>query len=239
MKRIVSVIGFPILAVVVALATSSLTESLEVANASLLLALVIASAALVDWIAGVATAIVGAVTLNYFHTEPVHSLRITSGSDVVAVVLLAALGIVISAATVFRVSERVRQYHASLSREVGLGITRDQPAPALWRTAIDGEAAELAGLTARLVPAGSQRLPVIARHDTRPDETSSNHQIVRIPASGAVVVLRDPRLGHDLVLSPRDGQTATDARRSVIFMFADTVELSLAHLGDGHARMSK
>ena len=239
MKRALSVVGFPVLALLVALSTSSLTDSMAVANAALLLAVVIVTAALVDSIAGLTTAVVGALALNYFHTEPVHSLRITSRSDVVAVILLAALGIVVSAATAFRVSERVRQYHSSLSKDVANRMERGQSAPALWRTAIDGEAAELAGLTARLVPSGSQRLPVIARHDTRFDESSSDHQYVRIPASGAVVVLRDPRLGRDLVLTPRDGQSTIDAQRSTVFMFADTIELSLAHLGGDGDRMAE
>lgn len=238
MKRTFSAVGFPILALLLALATSSLTESLDVANAALLLAVAIAAAALIDWIAGLTTAFVGALALNYFHTEPVHSLRITSGSDIVAVTLLAALGVVVSAATAFRVSERVRRYHASLSGELVAGLERRLPIPALWRTVIDGEATELATLTAQLVPSGSRRLPVIARHDTRPDEKLSNHEFVRIPASGAVIVLRDPRLTRDLVLTPRDGKTSVDTRRSVVFMFADTVELSLAHLGGDRDRMS-
>ena len=124
MKRAFSVVGFPVLALLVALSTSSVTDSMEVANAALLLAVVIVTAALVDSIAGLSTAVAGALALNYFHTEPVHSLRITSRSDVVAVILLAALGIVVSAATAFRVSERVRQYHSSLSKDVANRMER-------------------------------------------------------------------------------------------------------------------
>ncbi|MBU3703596.1 MAG: DUF4118 domain-containing protein, partial [Ilumatobacteraceae bacterium] len=79
MKRSAAAVLLPVVAFLVALATSSVRDSLQVANVALVLAAVIVGAALVDWLAGLTTAVVGAVALNYFHAEPVHSLRITSG----------------------------------------------------------------------------------------------------------------------------------------------------------------
>ena len=215
-----------------ALATSTIRDSMGIANSSLLLAAIIVAAALVDWAAGIATALVAAVALNYFHTEPVHSLRITDTSDLIAVALLAGLGIAVSAATAFRVSERVREYHSSVSRGAIAALARarrsDLPAAALWHAVVDAECTELALLDARIVTTGTERLPVIARRSTGPDETGSDHELVTIPSSGAVVVLKDPRLGVDVVLTPRDRNESTELRRSTVFMFVDNIELAIS-----------
>lgn len=229
MKRSASAVAFPVVAFVVAAATSALHGSMEVANAALVLAVVIVIAGTIDWVAGLSTAIVGAGSLNYFHTEPVHSLRITATSDLVSVLLLVALGGIVAAATAIRVTERVRRYHASLSRSARLAVNRSQPATAMWHAAIDAESAALAQFSSRLVPAGSERLPVVARHAGGPDDESSARGSVTIPATGAVVVLRDPRLGVDLVLSPRATGSSSEVLRSTVFMLADSVELCLSH----------
>ena len=205
-----------------------------VADSALLLAAIIVAAALADWAAGIITALVAAIALTYFHTEPVHSFRITETSDLIAVLLLAGLGIAVSAATAFRVGERVRNYHSSVSKGAAAALARarrsELPAAALWHAVVDAECAELALLNAQLVPSGTSRLPVIARHALGPDESKTDHELVTIPATGAVVVLRDPRLGVDVVLSPREGHDATELRRRTVFMFADNLELAISHM---------
>jgi hypothetical protein len=45
--------------------------------------------------AGIATGAVAALSYNFFHTEPRHSLRITDARDVLTVVLLALVGLVV------------------------------------------------------------------------------------------------------------------------------------------------
>lgn len=237
MKRITVAAIFPFVAFAAALATSSFHDSMGVANAALLLAVIILVAATVDWVSGLTTAVVGAIALNYFHTEPVHSLRVTATSDVVAIALLSSLGIAASAATALRVSKRMGRYHASISRRGADSLTQRQPAPALWHSAVDVESTELALLDAHLVPAGTERLPVIARHTPELNEHSSAHGTVRIPASGAVVVLRDPRIHRDLVLTPRDATTSPEVRRTAVFMLADSIELSLSHPQEANGRM--
>lgn len=205
-----------------------------VANAALLLAAVIVCAALVDSVAGIATAVVGATMLNYFHTAPIHSFRITESSDVMAVLLLAGLGVIVSAATAFRVGERIRNYHSEISRDGRAALRRashdETPAAALWHAAVDAESGGLATLEVRLVASGTSRLPVVARHPNAPDEASTDHEMVTIPVSGAVVILRDPRLGLDVVLRPRDTHEPAELRRSAVFMFADSIELALTHM---------
>ena len=153
-------------------------------------------------------------------------------------ILLAALGTAVSAATALRVSERMRRFHASVSRAAVSDLKKKQHAPALWRVAVDVESSDLGLLDARLVRSGTERLPVIARHGLAPDEHLSSHELVTIPASGAVVVLRDPRLHMDLVIEPREAGSSPEVRRSTIFMFADSVELSLTHVEGSNGRLS-
>lgn len=237
MKRFTFAATFPFVVFAAALATSSFHDSMGVANAALLLAVIILVAATVDWVSGLTTAVVGAITLNYFHTEPVHSLRVTATSDVVAIALLSSLGIAASAATALRVSNRMGRYHAAISRRGADSLAQRQPAPALWHSAVDAESSELALLDAHLVPAGSERLPVIARHTAELNKHSSAHGTVRIPASGAVVVLRDPRIHSDLVLTPRDATTSPEVRRTAVFMLADSIELSMSHPQEANGRI--
>ncbi|MBU6226696.1 MAG: DUF4118 domain-containing protein [Acidobacteria bacterium] len=238
MKRSIAVLVFPLVALALAIATSSVRNEMGVANTALLLAAIIVGAAVIDWTAGLVTACVGAIALNYFHTEPIHSLRITRTPDIFAVILLVALGSAVSAATALQVSERMRHYRTSLSQAAATDLRKKQHAPALWRAAVDAESVDLGLVDAHLVPSGTVRLPVIARHATTPDEQLSFHERVTIPATGAVVVLRDPRLHMDLVVEPREAGTSPDLRRSTIFMFADSVELSLTHVDGSNGRLS-
>lgn len=238
MKRLVSTVASTGIVLVVAVATASVRDSIEVANTALLLAIVIVAAAVIDWVAGLVTATAGAVALNYFHTEPIHSMRITRTPDVIAVILLVALGASVSAATAFRVTERVRRFHSSVADAALSDLTTKQPASNLWRSAIDVECSDLGLLNARLAPSGTERCPVIARHGRVPDERSSFHELVTIPSTGAVVLLRDPRLSMDLVVEPRQSGSSAEVRRSTILMLADSLELALTHLDGPNGRLT-
>ncbi|HQF93846.1 MAG TPA: DUF4118 domain-containing protein [Microthrixaceae bacterium] len=62
-------------------------------NVALFLAVVVVAAGVLGRRAGGwITALGAALSFNFFHTRPVHTLRIASGRDVITVVLLAALG---------------------------------------------------------------------------------------------------------------------------------------------------
>src|SRR5215213_566664 len=85
---------------------------LTLANAALAMAVLTVAVALVDWLAGITTSIAAALSLNYFHTEPFHTLRVTDERDVVSIVLLALLGVAVSAVSAYRIRRNVHQIRA-------------------------------------------------------------------------------------------------------------------------------
>ena len=223
-------VAAPVIVFAVAWATASVREDMGIANVALVLASVTAVAALASARAGLVTSIVAALSLNYFHTEPLRSLRITAGSDLVSVALLAALGLAISAITALRVrNARV------LQRGVDADGARDQlrDALALGRSALQvwdisalAAAAQLALIDVRLEQAGRSSLPAISRQRWEPGDRAENHLLV-VPETGAVVHLRAPNHDARLVLTPRAGQGPVTIDRRAAMVFADQVELAL------------
>lgn len=221
----------PVAVVVVAAVTQSVREDMGIANVALVLAMVTVAAALSSFWAGLATSVVAAGALNYFHTEPVHSLRITSGSDLLAVSLLAAMGVGVSVATALRVRRTVVGRHAdgaaAAARRLEAMLGTARPAVELWHGAIDAGAAQLANVDARLAHGGTASLPVIARRRRGIDDDSGEHLSVTLPEGGAIVQFLDPRRTGQLVLSPRAGLGAVSVERRTVFAFADHLEAVL------------
>ena len=77
------------------------------ANVALVMAVVTVLFALLDWMAGLTTSVAAALALNYYHTEPFHTLRVTDSRDTLSIGLLLTLGLTVSAATAFRVRRDV------------------------------------------------------------------------------------------------------------------------------------
>jgi K+-sensing histidine kinase KdpD len=225
----------PITVIVVAWVSSSLDNPMEMADVALLLASVTVGAAIASWSAGLVTSLAAALSLTWFHTEPVHSLRISHGSDVLAVVLLGGLGLGTSIATALRVrrltslrlDDRRRARHAGLSDR----LAHTDDAVATWTAAVTAAADRLALLDVRLEPAGTGAHPVVARRSSEPIESFDDPDArIVVPEQGAVVRFRDPRTSHELVLRPRAGAGAVTVDRAVVLAFADDLELALRRL---------
>ena len=90
------------------------------ANVALVMAALTVLFALVDWLAGLTTSVAAALALNYYHTEPFHTLRVTDSRDVLSIVLLLVLGLTVSAATAFRVRRGVHHIRADAPLAAGL-----------------------------------------------------------------------------------------------------------------------
>jgi len=65
-------------------------------NVALVMAVVTVLFALVDWLAGITTSVASALALNYYHTEPFHTLRVTDSRDMLSIGLLLVLGLTAS-----------------------------------------------------------------------------------------------------------------------------------------------
>jgi hypothetical protein len=210
---------------------------LSAANAALVMALLVVTVAHVDWLAGIVTSVTAALALNYFHTQPLLTLRVTDSRDVVSIVLLGALGVLVSATTAARVRRgvtRVRAGDASAAgRAFSTAITEDHPAGELWSAAIAAPGNDLALVLARVDRAAPIALPVIGRTS---DSKGVDDTLV-LPAYGAALRLeRRHAEGRWLVLTPRTGIGPLTLDRRAVMAFATTVELGLDPTGDAPER---
>ena len=181
------------------------------------------------------------MSLNYFHTAPVHSLRVSAGSDLLAVGLLALIGLMVSAVTAVRVRRTAvarRDEHADLAAvDLHAQLTTGRPVMDVWDVAVAAAAAQFGLVDVRLVPAGTGRLPVVSRRPWDPKDMAIDHMML-LPEGGAIVQFRDPRHGGQLVLTPRAGMGAVYIDRRVALVFADQIEMSLGRLVEPRATSS-
>ena len=215
----------PTAVVVTALVTSRVRADMGLVNTGLALAFITTSVAIIDWRAGVFNSVVASLALNYFHTEPVHSFRVTSASDLWMVLLLCILGFSVSASSAFRWRRSVRAHHEAVSDRANLDLLvnafTERPASGVWHDAIEALADGLALVTARLDTGTDEGLPRIARR------TNGRHDTLVLPQCGAVVEFRDGLLGSRLILTPKPGVGPVEVKRDVVFAFADAVESTL------------
>jgi K+-sensing histidine kinase KdpD len=190
-----SLILFPVVSVLIAWSTSSIRESIGVANVALVLAIVTTCAALLRWEAGIITSLAAASTLNFFHTEPVHSFRITSQADLVMITLLIMIGLGVSFITASRVRGVVQQFHSDT-------------------------ASDLLKVNVQLLQGVSPQLPIISR---RPGLSDGDDELV-LPETGAVMKFNDPRIQSVLLVTPHPGIGSLSVSRRTMNAFADHVE---------------
>ena len=176
---------------------------------------------------GITTSIGAALGLNYFHTEPVHTLRITAQADVVAVLLLASIGIAVSIATATRGGSSPVAHRPPLAAEhrslLATASTHDRPVAVVWTEAVHAACAGMSLVDCRIEPIGTSKLPSIARQRPHADESTT----FVLPDGGAVVAFVDPRSGAQAVLMPRSGMGSIELDRRIVFVFVDQLELVL------------
>lgn len=225
-----SVIVFPLAAFVFSWATASVTESLGVANLALTLAIITVTAGFIRWDAGVITSLVAAISLNFFHTEPVHSLRITAGSDVVMISLLIAIGLGVSAVTANKVRRSVKSITADVSSsqkgELQDVLSTPVPFSRAWSAAIQAEAQELHHVNVSLIGNDSSGIPVISRRSPNPSPSDTDDQFV-LPATGAIMRFSDPRVDGAVLFQPKSDVGSVTVSRNVVTAFVHQLELAL------------
>ncbi len=217
----------PLVVIGIAWASTGVRDTMEIANVALVTAVITVAVATLSWKAGVTTSIAAAFSLNYFHTEPVHSLRITSRSDLIAVTLLAVIGIAVSVATALRIRVFAREHTTIAAAEnrslLATASAQDRPIPVVWVEAVKAACAGMSLVDCRIEPAGASKLPMIARQRMHPDDPAT----FVLPEGGAVVAFNDPRASAQLTITPRPGIGSLTLERRVVFAFADQLELVL------------
>jgi len=227
----VNLIGPPtaiLLAWLLSLGHDNDERGLTLANAALAMALLVVSVALVDWLAGITTSIAAALSLNYFHTEPFHTLRVTDSRDVVSIVLLGLLGVSVSVVTALRVRRNVHQIRAAdasvAEQQVAELVGTDRSAAQLWQMAINTPANDFGLMLARIEQSLPPDVPTIGR----PATASLADPTLILPQYGAALRLeRRHSEGRWLVLTPRDGMGPLTLDRNAVMAFAVTIELAL------------
>jgi hypothetical protein len=198
-------------------------RGLTLANAALVMAVLVVAVALVDWLAGITTSVAAALALNYFHTEPIHTLRVTDARDMWSIALLGLLGFAVSAATAFRVRRTVRIIRAGDAAVAGERLSslleHDQPADGVWAAATASPATDLGLALVRVVDSEPVGIPLIGRPTGAADDAT-----FELPQCGATIRL-DRRW---LVLTPRNGMGPVTLDRAAVATFAATMELALA-----------
>ena len=218
------------MAVVVGAATATVRGDVGSTIVGVSLAIIVTVAGLISRAAAIATAVAAAVTFNFFHTEPYHSLRIHEPGDVAMVALLLGLGFLVSDVTAWmRRRERVERQHsiaAAATADVPALLGADRPTLEVWPTLASSLLDELSFATCRYVAGTAIELSIIADspgHDTPDQETFV------LPAAGAAVPIRHAgRIVGHLVLTPEAGHTSLTVRRSVVHALAATVASALA-----------
>lgn len=231
--RVWVLIGGVVCAVALSAVTAGLADSTAVTETALLLAIVVCVTSVVWWPAGAATSLAAGLALNWVHTEPRHSFRISSTGDLVVVGLLTLLGP--GVALLVRTRESAgRQAALGDVESTGTAALTDAertavPALGLWHGTLDAVGSPLLDVEARLAAADdpvAADLPVIARGARlagQPDGVPA----VLLPRTGAVMHFADPRLDRILVLTPRAGTTTAEIDRATLFSFRDHVEATL------------
>ena len=201
---------------------------MSIANVALSLGFVSVAAALVSPLAGFVTSAVAALSLNYFHTTPVHSLRMTEGDEIVTVILLVVLGSLVSIATTLRVRVKVAGHRTDESlaatRKLQGLLLHGGALPAVWLTAVQAVCVQGGSIDVMLMPAAPDEVPVIGQRPT--SGIGSDGDVVVIPETGAALVLPGGR--GTLLLKPQAGLGAITAARTMLLQFADQLSAALA-----------
>jgi hypothetical protein len=232
LSRIVLVAG-PILTVLIAAVTASVSDDVGASNVGIVLAIMVVMAALVDRWSGLATAATAALSFNFIHTEPKHSLRIHSSGDVVIVALLAGVGLAVSDITAWRrrrdaVAIRHRTATGAPQRISDM-LTEWHPVSEVWPAVTTMILDQLSLADCTLVLRPIIGLPVVSR-TARPLPGGEDGFV--LPSGGALmpVVEDGVVLGH-LVLRPKQGITSLWVERRAVVALANHLAIALTYTG--------
>ena len=239
-RRWVLILG-PATALSMASATSAVRGEVGSTNVGIALAAVVATAALVGRVVGLTTALVAALSFNFFHTEPYHTFRVNSAGDAAIVALLALLGFVVGDLNAWGRQRRAQAHlnelgDASLEHVRGL-LDHDRPVLQVWHGVVDACVGGLAEADCRFVPGPSMPgLAVIARPAR---ERSASETRVVVPAVGAALPVRcdGAIVGHLVVVPPRDLAPLSLDRR-VLATLSDQVALVVRPVRERDGRWS-
>lgn len=221
----------PLVALCLGAATSQARDQVGASNVGIALAIIVALAALVSRGAGLTTAVTAALTFNFFHTRPYHSLRIHEPRDVAIVALLAVLGLVISDITAWRRRQEAIAHRHDRATEapstIGAMLAGVHPVGQLWPAVVSAVLDQLSLADCGVVAEQPTNLPIISRSVGRGVDGSD---ALVLPAKGASIAIVNgaATLGY-LIVMPPPGSTSLTIERRVIVALADHLAIALTY----------
>lgn len=234
----IAVAAGPIAAILIAGLASGIRSQVGSTNVALVLTCVVVSAAMASRMAGVVTALAAALAYNFFHTTPYHSLRINDGKDVVTVLLLVAIGLVISEVSSWRrrlqtATERHVEGQHMLEITAAM-VAADKPLVEVWTTIQSLLVKEL-----RIADCRFERGPSTAAHTLKRSGSLSATEMkitdegFELPSGGVSVpvVFAGEVLGQ-LVLIAKPGSGSRLEERRIAVALGDHLAISLWRAGN-------
>lgn len=227
-------------AVLFAGALETVRGAIGQSNVAVALTLVVVTAATFgDRITGLLVGCAAALGYNFFHTQPVHTLRISDPADVITVVLLAVVGVVVGQIAEMRrrATRRAMSQGNELRRLRSIIAMVDAGAPVteVWEAIRGALVADLHVVAAHYEAASSEPSANEALPSLRADGSISGAQMLlfepvgfALPEEGITVpvTVGSRTLGRIvLVPGPRTG-TTTEQRRGVVAL-ADLLAMAL------------
>jgi K+-sensing histidine kinase KdpD len=217
----------PPCAFAIAKLTAQQTDGLSIANTALILAIVTTAIGSLNPLSGILTSFTAGAFLNYFHTDPVNSFRMSSTNDILMISLFTALGLGVSIITSFRMRHNIiatNRDSMHIQQEATMtAASSSQHATQFWQSFIEHIDPNLSFLDVCCTTRPKEELPTIARRTS----VSTDSSTVLIPECGAVVEFQDPRISKVLILKPVKGFAPLEVSRAAIFALSSDVELSL------------
>jgi K+-sensing histidine kinase KdpD len=217
----------PLCTFAIAKLTAQQSDGLSIANTALILAIFTTAIGSMNPTAGVFTSFTAGAFLNYFHTNPVNSFRISSTNDILMISLFTALGLGVSVITSLRMRHNLitnNRINMKIRQEANLAAnSHSKQATEFWHSSINRIDPNLTFVEVCCTTRPKEELPTIARRMT----TSGESPTVTIPECGAIIEFHDPRISKVLILKPAPGFAPLEVSRAAIFALSSDVELSL------------
>lgn len=230
LTRTATVAG-PVVAFVLAASTASIRDQVGASNVGIALAMVVVLAALISRGAGLATAAVAALSFNFFHTEPYHSLRIHKARDVLIVALLVVVGLVVSDISAWRRRREVIANRHTRATNAPATISEltaaNSPVAEVWPAVVTAIMDQLSLATCRIERQQPLDLPVISRIGARGADLDDGFIL---PTHGAAMAILSggETIGY-LVITPPAGAVSLRVERRVLVALADHLALALTY----------
>lgn len=231
--RIALAIG-PAVALAAAGLLKGVRDDVGVVNVALVLSGVVVVAALAGRAAGLATAVTAALGYNFFHTQPYYSLRISSGRDIVTVVLLVIIGVIVSEMGSWRrraQAAAVRRLNGARALEVAAAqLATGSDPDEIW-SGIRSALIDMLGLAdCRYEPGSSPSVAALPRSGSLFAESMRlGRDGFELPDTGtAIAVTYAGRTFGHIVLVPDGHFGSTRDTRQVAVALADEYAVALA-----------